>query len=134
MQLHIKVVEGKDFPKTDVFGKCDPFCVLQVNSHGATYKTKVEKKTFTPYWTEEFHIPIQNPTTDVLNISVFDEDKGSTNDLVSKLDLAMRDIVPATVKDSWYPLTPAEGMPKGGQIRLCTHLALAGEIPFKPAN
>ena len=134
MMLHIRVVEAKDLPKMDVFGKCDPFCILQMSSAHAPYKTKVIERTFTPYWDQTFHLPIVSLVDDFLRISVRDMDKGNQDDPISHLDLHLSSFEIDKVIDKWYPLIPCEGVPKGGQIRLCCHICSSDGIAFKPGT
>ena len=50
--LHVEVSEGKDLKDKDLFGKSDPYVVLQVG--GEKHQTTVKKGTLNPVWHEKF--------------------------------------------------------------------------------
>ncbi len=53
--LIIKVKEGRLLRDTEVFGKMDPYCLLEIR--GQRFKTKVhESGGKNPHWTDEFEL------------------------------------------------------------------------------
>lgn len=130
MILHIKAVEAKDVPKMDLIGKCDPFLCFRTNLSSQEWKTKVIKKTYTPEWNEEFHIPITSNMDELLHIELYDQDTFTKNDLISTRDFPVNDFQIGQVTDEWYDFAPAPKIPKGGKVRLIFHLANSGDEAF----
>ena len=59
MNLNLRVIEAKDIPKEDLFGKCDPFIEIYIdNKH--VKKTKYVKNTYNPRWDETFYLPLHH--------------------------------------------------------------------------
>ena len=134
MLVHIRVIEAKDVPKMDLFGKADPYCLLQISSSRTVYKTKVIKNTYNPIWNEEFHIPVADKNNDSLHILMKDQDAGKSDDPISRLEIRISTIEVDKVLDTWYDMVPVKGVKKGGKLRLVTHLAYPGATPFKPGT
>ena len=70
--MQITVIEGKLIRDTEIFGKMDPFFVIQ--HKGQQYKTKVFLKGGkNPIWNERFRFSIYSMEDD-LKMTCFDED------------------------------------------------------------
>jgi len=57
VQVKVRVLNLTHLPKADLFGKCDPYCVLQcLHSDGNTtkFQTEVVKNTYEAEYNEEF--------------------------------------------------------------------------------
>lgn len=131
MELHVRVVEAQDIPKMDIFGKADPYCILQMSSSSSSIKTKVCTNTYTPVWNEEFHFTVVNQSTDSLHILMKDRDRGMADDPISKLQIPISTLSVGYVLDKWYSMNPVKGISKGGRLRLVLHLAHHGMTPFQ---
>ena len=131
LQLNIRVVEAKELAKMDTFGSSDPYCLLQISGSSQIQKTKVVKNSLTPSFNQEFQFPISDIRA-TLHILVKDEDAGSSDDVMAKLELALSSLPVGQVTDQWYPMRPAPGVSKGGDIHLVLHLAHHGDTPFVP--
>jgi len=131
LQLNIRVVEAKELAKMDTFGSSDPYCLLQISGSSQIQKTKVVKNSLTPSFNQEFQFPISDIRA-TLHILVKDEDAGSSDDAMAKLELALSSLPVGQVTDQWYPMRPAPGVNKGGDIHLVLHLAHHGDTPFVP--
>jgi Ca2+-dependent lipid-binding protein len=70
----VEVIEVKDLPKMNIFGKIDAYCLLQMKGQAKVNKTKVMKKNYTPVWNEVFGFPVNDIGTDILYILIRDED------------------------------------------------------------
>lgn len=129
--LYLEAVEGKDVPKMDVIGKCDPFLVFNLASKPSeTWKTKDITQTFEPKWNQIFKIPIISDA-DTLHAELFDKDKFTENDLISTYDIKLKDLPFGKVKDDWFYFNPHKGVKKGGQIHLKLHFANHTDAPFQ---
>lgn len=131
MQVHVRVVEAKELPKMDLFGKTDAFALLQYNASRNIQKTKVIQDDYTPVWNEEFHFTAEDLSIDTLTVFLKDDDNGNSDDPISALKLPMNTFPVGQVVDKWYSLTPVRGVKKGGQIRLTIHVAEPGAAPFQ---
>jgi hypothetical protein len=129
MNLHVKVVEARDLPKMDTFGKADPYCLLQVSGSKKLERTKVIDKTYTPRWNENFSFPVPS-LAETLHLLMKDRDRGSEDDPMSKLEIPLNTLVKGQVTDKWYDLRPFPGVKKGGQIRLGLHLCDANQTAW----
>lgn len=131
-QLHVRVIEAKELPKMDTFGKCDCFAILQLNTSRNIQKTRVIPGTYTPVWNEDFHFPLEDITIDTLTVFLKDDDKGSSDDPISLIKIPVSQFPAGDVVDKWYSLTPVKGVKKGGQVRLKIQIAPLGAPPFVP--
>ena len=127
--FHVKVIEATDIPKMDLFGKADPYCILKFNDK-QKYRTKTIENTYKPVWNEEFHFEINNIMTDYLAILMKDEDRGKSDDPISKLVLHLCDFEQNTVIEKWFNAVPVKGVKKGGRIRLKLHISTNGSPAF----
>lgn len=50
LELRVVVVGGMHLPKQDVWGSCDPYCVIKFGTE--EFKTHVLKNTLQPHWEE----------------------------------------------------------------------------------
>lgn len=133
MQVHVRVVEAKELPKMDTFGKTDAFAILQYNANRNIQKTKTIENDYTPVWNEEFHFTAEDLSIDTLTVFLKDDDSGSNDDPISMLKIPMNQFQVGQVVDRWHSLIPVKGVKKGGQIRLVIHIAPAGAAPFVAA-
>lgn len=86
----VRVIEAKNLPKKDLFGKSDPYCIVKVG--GTSKKTKIIKKTLDPYWweynviivtqkrNETFIMPVLNPNNEMILFELYDWDFGINRD------------------------------------------------------
>lgn len=135
--LHIRIIEATGLPKMDLFGKCDPYVVLQYNNDRVISQTKVIKKTYKPVWNEDFHFPVVSQMDDSIKFFLKDEDKGKSDDPISRLIIELKTLTLNQVTDKWYDCIPVKGVKKGGRLRLKVHLAEEGAVAFvegAPAN
>ena len=128
VNLHVKVIEGRDFPKMDTLGSVDAYVKISVGNE-AVRKTKVINNTFTPTWNETFtfnNIPASTP----MSFKVFDHDAVGSDDQISELNMNTNALILGKVSDTWYSCNPVKGNKKGGEIRLALHLCPLGATPF----
>ena len=130
LHLQIRVVEGRDIPKMDAFGKVDPFVMLRVESSKIIQNTRAISKTFTPVWNEEFNFNIKDPSSDSLICLLKDRDQGSADDPISRLIIPLRDMEINKVYEKWYHCQPVKGVKKGGQLRLVIQISDGSLPPF----
>ena len=139
-QLYVTILECRNLPKMDTFGKNDVFVVAEVGNQTQS-SSVVAGGGAAPVWAEGrgeklvFALAPRQPREQTrLVVSVFDEDIGS-NDLCGShtIDLPLAGPSPEWSSSAqWYPLTNVEKKGKrAGDIRLLIAWSLA-PTEFKP--
>jgi Ca2+-dependent lipid-binding protein len=131
--IRVTVVEARDLAVMDVGGKSDPFVVLRLAQTTLTFTTSVKSHTLSPSWNETAELLITNPGFDVIEVQVRDKDMARSEPMADLLVPIARftDMKP---NDSWYELTPAKGVNRGGKIRLVFQLATAPTQEYDSAE
>ncbi|KAL8615914.1 hypothetical protein ACOMHN_034590 [Nucella lapillus] len=94
--LRIKVIEGVNLAKKDIFGASDPYVRITLyrgdREEGLidTKQTRVVKKTLNPKWNEEFVFRV-NPRDNVLLLEVFDLNRVTCDDFLGMVEMPTRD-------------------------------------------
>ena len=122
MILHINAVEANDVPSMDLITKSDPYLVFKSNKTKEVWKTKSIKNTDTPVWNEKIKIPITASMDDTITAELWDQDGITHDDLISTLVFIVKYLPVGKDTDIWYNFNPAEGVKKGGKVRLVLHL------------
>eukprot|EP00063_Salmo_salar_P029756 XP_014004591.1 PREDICTED: multiple C2 and transmembrane domain-containing protein 2-like isoform X4 [Salmo salar] len=84
--LQVKVFNATDLTSTDLNGKSDPFCVLELGN--SKLQTHTIYKTLSPEWNEVFTFPIKD-IHDVLELKVFDEDGDKAPDFLGRVAIPL---------------------------------------------
>jgi Ca2+-dependent lipid-binding protein len=103
--VYIRVAEARKLKAMDFGGTSDPYCILQLG--GQQVKTQTVWKTLSPLWGEEFNFSVNDPESDVLTITVFDEDKRSKDEPFGRVTFPIKTL-PQEVQEQWYSLVPEE--------------------------
>lgn len=134
MELHIRVIEARNVPAADLNGKSDPYVSLSTDkTKCALQKTKVQKKTLTPSWNEEFTMKISF-VSDSLIVGLFDYDKVSADDQLGIMHIRIHDLNIGLIEDRWYKMNKPKKMKSQAEIHLITHLIYAGQPVWQPLN
>ncbi|MCJ1292499.1 hypothetical protein MMC34_004050 [Xylographa carneopallida] len=110
--LRVDVLEASNLPSADRNGYSDPYCKFDLNGEGV-FKSKIQKKTLQPIWSESFEIPIKSRTASNFVVRVMDWDMGDKDDFLGAAKIDLKELEPQLAKDVTLPL---DG--KSGQIRL----------------
>ncbi|KAF0292523.1 Multiple C2 and transmembrane domain-containing protein [Amphibalanus amphitrite] len=78
----IVLVEAKDLMAMDSEGTSDPYVKLRLGAE--KYKSKVQDRTLTPRWLEQFDMHLYDSGSQILEIEVFDHDARSKDDFMGK--------------------------------------------------
>ncbi|TKY49284.1 C2 domain-containing protein [Spatholobus suberectus] len=108
----VEVIEASDMKPSDLNGLADPY----VKGHMGVYRfrTKIQRKTLTPKWHEEFKIPIITwESNNMLSIAVRDKDH-FYDDILGDCSVNINDFRDGQRHDMWLPL---QNM-KMGRLRL----------------
>ena len=108
--LKVGLRSAAHLPKMDSFGSCDPYCTLKVGTH--EFSSKIIKASYTPEWNEDFDFKI-DPTHFVdptnldglrLEVTVFDWDRVSKNDIVGHVEVPIAPLAMAASALQTLPL------------------------------
>ncbi|KAF4397915.1 hypothetical protein G4B88_019636 [Cannabis sativa] len=100
--VKVEIVEAADMKPSDLNGLADPYVKGQMGNY--RFKTKIQKKTLTPKWLEEFKIPIitwELPNT--LALEIRDKDH-FVDDLLGDCSVCINDLRDGIRHDMWLPL------------------------------
>jgi hypothetical protein len=85
--VKLRIMEARGVKKADLFGKSDPYCVVHWRGR-EIFRTEVMNKTLDPKWEDgeaiELVMPVK-PASAQLVLSVWDNDKGSTDDFLGQV-------------------------------------------------
>uniref|UniRef100_A0AAR2LIV9 C2 domain-containing protein n=1 Tax=Pygocentrus nattereri TaxID=42514 RepID=A0AAR2LIV9_PYGNA len=84
--LQVKVLRATDLSSTDLNGKSDPFCVLELGN--CRLQSQTIYKTLNPEWKTAFTFPIKD-IHDVLELTVFGEDGDKSRDFLGKVAIPL---------------------------------------------
>lgn len=71
--LDVKVLRAMKLKKKDLLGKSDPYVKLKLTEEKlSTKKTTVKHSNLNPEWNEEFNFVVKDPSTQALEINVYD--------------------------------------------------------------
>ena len=118
--LRVEVVGARDLPRMDLTGANDPYAVVSVAEESQQTAT-IDGGGASPEWNENLEWELLVSGVPPLTVSVFDEDVGSSDDLIGDATLEMfRDHAPdeAWEIDEWVPLE-RKGKQRGAvQLRI----------------
>ncbi|GMH05557.1 hypothetical protein Nepgr_007397 [Nepenthes gracilis] len=98
----VEVIEGSDMKPSDPNGLADPYVKGQLGPY--KFRTKIQRKTLTPNWLEEFRIPILSwESVNVLAIKVRDKDPFADDNL-GVCSININDLRDGQRHDMWLPL------------------------------
>ncbi|XP_023536204.1 C2 domain-containing protein At1g53590-like isoform X1 [Cucurbita pepo subsp. pepo] len=98
----VEVVEGANMKPSDLNGLADPYVKGQLGPY--RFRTKIQRKTLSPQWHEEFKIPIVTwESENVLAIEVRDKDT-FVDDILGNCSVNIADLRDGKRHDIWLPL------------------------------
>ncbi|KAI4374666.1 hypothetical protein MLD38_012633 [Melastoma candidum] len=98
----VEVIEASDMKPSDLNGLADPYVKGQMGPY--RFKTKIQRKTLTPRWMEEFKIPIVTwESPNVLTLDVRDKDP-FVDDCLGKCSVNLNDLKDGQRHDVWVAL------------------------------
>ncbi|XP_059155940.1 E3 ubiquitin-protein ligase NEDD4-like isoform X2 [Physella acuta] len=87
--IRIKVIEGVNLAKKDIFGASDPYVKISLIQKGIlidTKQTHVVKKSLNPKWYEDFIFRV-NPENCIILLEVFDSNRVTRDDFLGLIEL-----------------------------------------------
>uniref|UniRef100_A0A0D9WRZ5 C2 and GRAM domain-containing protein n=1 Tax=Leersia perrieri TaxID=77586 RepID=A0A0D9WRZ5_9ORYZ len=137
MKLQVRVVEARGLPAMHVNGTSDPFVKLQLGKRRA--KTAVARKSLSPVWDEEFSFLVGDIAEELV-VSVLNEDKYFSNDLLGKVKVPLADVMETddlSLGTAWYQLQPKSKKSKKksrGEVCLRISLSTRTHVSDEPQN
>ncbi|XP_032379777.1 multiple C2 and transmembrane domain-containing protein 2 [Etheostoma spectabile] len=87
--LQVKVVKANDLPATDLNGKSNPFCVVELGN--SKLQTHTIYKTLNPEWNKAFTFPIKD-IHDVIELTLLDENGDKAPNFLGKLAIPLLNV------------------------------------------
>lgn len=93
-RLTVVILKGRDLPKMDLTGLCDPYVKIYVYHKGSRLfkkRTHVKKRTLSPVFNESFvfDIPHEEGLDNIqMQFLVYDHDRVTRNELIGKIDMS----------------------------------------------
>ncbi|MEQ2206790.1 hypothetical protein XENOCAPTIV_002931, partial [Xenoophorus captivus] len=84
--LQVSVLKANDLPATDINGKSNPFCVIELGN--CKLQTHTVNRTVNPEWNKTFTFPIKD-IHDVVEVTVFDENGDRCPNLLGKIAIPL---------------------------------------------
>ncbi|XP_015234211.1 PREDICTED: multiple C2 and transmembrane domain-containing protein 2-like [Cyprinodon variegatus] len=84
--LQVSVLKANDLPATDINGKTNSFCVIELGN--CKLQTHTVYRTVNPEWNKTFTFPIKD-IHDVVEVNVFDENGDKSPNLLGKLAIPL---------------------------------------------
>eukprot|EP00282_Hemiselmis_andersenii_P014491 CAMPEP_0114113884 /NCGR_PEP_ID=MMETSP0043_2-20121206/3147_1 /TAXON_ID=464988 /ORGANISM="Hemiselmis andersenii, Strain CCMP644" /LENGTH=354 /DNA_ID=CAMNT_0001206057 /DNA_START=57 /DNA_END=1117 /DNA_ORIENTATION=+ len=123
--VDVTVVSAEHLPKSDVFGTCDGYAVLEMCGHRVQTTTKTN--TYTPQWNEVFSFEIEGERKPEMTVEVYDWDRIGKHDFLGQFVIDA-DQEASAGGGKAYPLLTREGKPVVGHDKQPAHITLKFSI------
>jgi Ca2+-dependent lipid-binding protein len=117
VSVRMTIVEVKGFPKMDLVGLSDPYCIVTLLSGPLSFTTSVKSNTLEPKWNETGQFLLTNPIVDVVLIRLFDKDLSRDNPMGS-VRIDFNHDMNKQINDAWHEIKSEKVGKQGGQIHL----------------
>ncbi|CAN8237312.1 unnamed protein product [Cochlearia groenlandica] len=97
--LHVNIIRAHNLLKKDLLGTSDPYVKLSLTGEKLlAKKTTIKKRNLNPIWNEHFQLTVKDPTSQVLQLEVFDWDKVGGHDRLGMQMIPLKKIKPGEKK------------------------------------
>ncbi|CAN7069732.1 unnamed protein product [Brassica rapa subsp. trilocularis] len=97
--LHVNIIRARNLLKKDLLGTSDPYVKLSLTGEKLpAKKTTIKKRNLNPEWNEHFKLIVKDPTSQVLQLEVFDWDKVGGHDRLGMQMIPLKKINPGEKK------------------------------------
>jgi len=129
--LVLEVVEAKDLPKMDTFGKADPYAIIHFGTYHK-FKTATIQNTYTPVWNETFKMLVhQSESQYSIEVRLFDWDRNSKNDRIGHAEIPVQTFFGKTAPhDVWLVIKDKLEAKKVGEVHLRGHIKTVKQVEF----
>ena len=119
MLFNIRIIQAKNIQAMDNNGFSDPYCKLELLGNPESIKkTRIIEKSLAPFWDEFYQFEIKS-LHDIFQISLFDYDKLSKDDLISNYQIDLSKCEYGTIFEgdiSMHPTNSSINYP--GEIKI----------------
>ncbi|XP_006920524.1 cytosolic phospholipase A2 delta [Pteropus alecto] len=106
-RLTVRVLEARGLGWADMLSEADPYVVLQLSTApGMKFKTKTVTDSSNPVWNETFSFLIQSQVKNVLELSVYDEDSVTEDDVCFQFLYDISEVLPGKLLRKTFSLRP----------------------------
>ncbi|XP_052037424.1 cytosolic phospholipase A2 delta [Apodemus sylvaticus] len=106
-QLTVKVLEARSLPRADLLSKADPYVTLRLpTASGMKFRTQTVTNCSHPVWNETFSFLIQSQVKNILELTVYDEDLITKDDICFKISYDVSEILPGQLLQKTFRLNP----------------------------
>ncbi|XP_008057682.1 cytosolic phospholipase A2 delta [Carlito syrichta] len=106
-RLTVKVLEARNLRRADLLSEADPYVTLQLpTAPGMKFKTKTVVNSSHPVWNETFSFLIQTRVKNVLELSIYDEDSVSEDDVCFKVLYDISEVLPGKRLQKTFSQSP----------------------------
>jgi Ca2+-dependent lipid-binding protein len=134
-EMHLRCVEARGLPDADILSKSDPFCVISLSCSRQLWRSRVIDNNLNPVWNEDFHLQIADPSKDVLQIRVKDNDDTSEDDALGKVLIDLGAVPIGQLQDQWVDLDSLVAKQAGGRFHYLLQILEVGKAPdFPPVS
>uniref|UniRef100_H0V7K4 Phospholipase A2 n=1 Tax=Cavia porcellus TaxID=10141 RepID=H0V7K4_CAVPO len=127
-QLTVRVLEARRLHRADVLSETDPYVILQLpTAPGTKFRTKTVSNSSHPVWNETFRFLIQSQVKNVLELSIYDEDLITKDEICFRIFYDVSEVLPGKLLQKTFSLGPQ------GQEELDVEF-LVEEISDPPEN
>lgn len=127
--LVVRIKSATQLVKLDVVSQSDPYVVAELGKQ--RFKTKRIKNTANPTWNESLFLNVKNSETDVVRLSVWDDDSFSSDDFIGDIFIKIKDVVQQHLSDaastSPSPVAFDDMLLQGGDHHPCCCVRLANK-------
>lgn len=89
--LVIRVKSARELIKLDIASESDPYVVAELGHQ--RFQTKRIKNNANPTWNESLFLNVKDPKTDVVRLSIWDEDGFTSDDFIGECSIKIADVV-----------------------------------------
>ncbi|XP_012504584.1 PREDICTED: cytosolic phospholipase A2 delta [Propithecus coquereli] len=106
-RLTVRVLEARNLPWADLMSETDPYVVLRLpTAPGMTFKTKTVTDSSHPVWNETFSFLVHSQVKNVLELSVYDEDSVTEDDICFKVLYDISEVLPGKLLRKTFSQCP----------------------------
>ncbi|ELW48126.1 Cytosolic phospholipase A2 delta, partial [Tupaia chinensis] len=105
--LTVRVLEARRLPRADLLSEADPYVVLQLpTAPGMKYRTQTVTDSSNPVWNETFRFLIQSQVKNILELSIYDEDSVTEDDICFKVLYDVSEVPPGKLLQKTFSRSP----------------------------
>uniref|UniRef100_A0A8C8Z2Z8 Phospholipase A2 n=1 Tax=Prolemur simus TaxID=1328070 RepID=A0A8C8Z2Z8_PROSS len=106
-RLTVRVLEARNLPWADLMSEADPYVVLQLpTAPGMKFRTKTVINSSHPVWNETFSFLIHSQVKNILELSVYDEDSVTEDDICFKVLYDVSEVLPGKLLRKTFSQRP----------------------------